>query len=124
METLLTIAASAFIAFMVFIIVFFSLSDISTFAWGHRVREITYKNGSKAYFVQQRIPVLCYWKNCTYMIGIDTYTERYYDTPKEALEFIENWKESVEKARGYRVSKKRTVKKHISQNHLGKEETL
>lgn len=84
-------------------------SDISSFAWGYRIREFEFQNGEKEYRVQQRIPVFCVWITCTHLIGIDLYTYRSYKTYEEAKKFLDDFKKSVEESKGYRVKSKRTL---------------
>lgn len=44
------------------------------------------------------------------MIGIDMYTERWYESEDEAKKFLEEFFEKVEEEKGYKVKSERTVK--------------
>lgn len=106
-----------FVLLIIFIILvpfislmFFAFADISKYAWGYRIRKIVFRNGEKKYYIQQRVPFALVWKNCYYMIGMDAYTERYYETKEEAKEFISKFYKSLEEERGYRVKSEETIK--------------
>jgi len=91
-------------------IIFFHMSDISKYSWGHRIRKVIYKNGEKRYYIQQRVPFALIWMNCCYMIGYEMYTYRYYDNEKDAKEFLKRFRESLEEEKGYRVKSEQTIK--------------
>jgi hypothetical protein len=97
------------VSLIVILALFAPPNDISTFAWGYRIREFSLMNGKKEYRVQQRIPVYCIWVTCTYLIGYDMYTYRSYSTFEEAKEFLDAFKKSVEERKGYRVKSKKTL---------------
>jgi len=103
------IVAILIVTLIVIFAVFVPPSDISTFAWGYRIREFSFMNGTKEYKIQQRIPVYCIWVTCTYLIGYDMYTYRSYSTFEEAKEFLDRFKKSVEERKGYRVKSKKTL---------------
>ena len=100
----------AFISIIPFVsILFFHLSDISKYAWGYRIRKITYRNGTKRYFVQQKVPFAFIWLNCSCMIGMETYSDRSYETKEEAKEFIRKFFEWREEEKGYSIRSKETI---------------
>ncbi len=107
---LILILISFVIIISLVLLLFFHLSDISRYAWGYRIRRITYKNGEKRYFIQQRIPFIMIWMNCSYMIGLETYSSRSYETKDEAKDFIRNFYQRMEEERGYEIKSKETIK--------------
>ena len=106
----LTIASVLVILLPLFCIIFFHMSDISKYSWGHRIRKVIYQNGEKRYYIQQRVPFALIWMNCCYMIGYEMYTYRYYDNKKDAKEFLKKFNECLEAERGYRVKSEQTIK--------------
>jgi hypothetical protein len=105
-----------FILFWVFFIlsivsiIIYIQTDISKYAWGYRIRKVVYKNGEIEYFIQQRVPFVLIWMNCSYMIGYEMYTYRCYEDEKNAKEFLKKFRESLEREKGYRVKSEQTIK--------------
>ena len=50
------------------------------------------------------------WMNCSYMIGLETYSSRSYETKDEAKDFIRNFYQRMEEERGYEIKSKETIK--------------
>jgi hypothetical protein len=90
--------------------ILFLHTDITKHAWGYRIKKITYKNGTIKYFVQQRIPLLMLWINCSRMIGMETYENISFETEDEARKYIEDYKEHVKLQEQWNVNKRENIK--------------
>ena len=101
-----------FIGIPLFLLFVFMTSDISRYSWGYRIRRIVYMDGTSKYYIQQRVPLFVFpvWLNCSYMIGMDTYQDRWYDTEREAQEFLEKFIKFREEEKKYRIRSKETIK--------------
>jgi len=109
MKTILLIilALYVFIAFVTMVI--FMFSGVSSRAWGHRIKKVTYKNGTIEFFIQQRLPLSFLWVNCQEHYGYDSYRAITFKKEDRAKEFIQNFKESVEENKGWRVDKSENI---------------
>lgn len=96
---------------LIILFIFMSL-DISSYAWGYRIRKIVYMNANSRYYIQQRVPFFIFpvWINCSYMIGMDTYEDRWYDTEEEAQGFLQRFHKSLEDEKKYKIRSKETIK--------------
>ena len=106
MEKLLFCLSGPLILFVFLDLIFFHTSEPITSKL--RILKITRKNGEESYRIQQR-DWLCLWRDCTRMVGIDTYAYIEFDKEEKAREFVKNYQLRREEENNTKITSKEVV---------------